>query len=175
MTHTKRYINYISYTNYYAFIVLLNALLVFNTAMANDEEQLPQVTLLAVQDLRIDANIARDKRIPILLYFGSEYCSYCQSVEESQLKPMLRNRNYDNKVLVRHVNINNLGKLYNFNGQSVSTDQLASLYQAGVVPTLIFIDSNGKEIAPRIIGMSSYEFYGGYLDDSIDIALRLLR
>ena len=155
-------------------------LLVINTIalsplFASDSDDLPPVTIIAARDLKTDAQLAQQQHLPILLYFASDYCGYCRYVEESQIKPMLRNHDYDTKVMVRRVNLSNPASLRYFNGERLSADQLAGRYQARMTPTLVFIDADGNEIAPRLVGVTSEDFYGGDLDNSIDTALQHLR
>lgn len=144
-------------------------------ADSEEADDLLPVKLIAAKDLRTDAQLAQAAHIPILLYFGSDYCSYCRYVEEEQLKPMLRNRDYDQKVMVRRVNVNDYSSVTFMDGKSYSVSDLASLYRTSMTPTLVFIDADGHEIAPRLVGVSSRDYYGGDLDNSIDIALTKLR
>jgi thioredoxin-related protein len=139
------------------------------------EDDLPPVTIIEAANLQADAQLAQARRVPILLYFASDYCGYCRYVEEWQIKPMLRNRDYDAKILVRRVNLSNPGSIVDIDGGTTSADSLATRYQAPMTPTLVFINSTGKEIAPRLVGVASEDFYGGDLDNSIDTALQALR
>lgn len=157
----------------FAFIVFCSTALPLFPVSAADE--LPPVTIIPARDLQADAQLAQQRGLPILLYFASDYCSYCRYVEESQIKPMLRNHDYDAKVMVRRVNLSNARELVFVNGKRLSADQLASLYQAPMTPTLVFINADGQEIAPRLVGVTSEDFYGGDLDNSIDTALQHLR
>lgn len=140
-----------------------------------DDDELPSVTIIQAKDLRADAELARDKQLPILLYFASDYCTYCRYVEEEQLKPMLRNRDYDNRVLLRRISATGFGSIIHFNGNPMSAAQLADYYHAGMAPTLVFVNARGEEIAPRIVGVASPDYYGGDLDDSINQALKSVR
>jgi len=150
--------------------------LVSTICVADDDEYvLPPVTLIAAKDLRADAAQAQDQQLPILLYFASDYCSYCRYVEEEQLKPMLRNHDYDSRVMVRRISATGFGSIVHFNGKSMSATQLAEYYHAGTAPTLVFVNAKGEEIAPRIVGVSSRDYYGGDLDESINQALKSIR
>lgn len=157
----------------FVLIVICSTALPFFPVSADDE--LPPVSIVAARDLQADAQLAQQRGLPILLYFASDYCSYCRYVEESQIKPMLRNHDYDAKVMVRRVNLASARELIFVDGQRLSADQLASLYQAPMTPTLIFINAEGQEIAPRLVGVASPDFYGGDLDNSIATALQHVR
>ena len=44
-----------------------------------------------------------------------------------------------------------------------------------MTPTLLFVDSQGRELAERMVGVTTLEFYGGYLDQAIDASSDKLR
>ncbi|MBI3560856.1 MAG: thioredoxin family protein [Gammaproteobacteria bacterium] len=157
-----------------SYLLVLGAVLNVHPGYA-EEGDLPPVTIVAASDLHHDASIVQQRHLPILLYFASDYCGYCHIVEEEQIKPMLRNRSYDSRVLVRRVNTTGYDQIVYFNGNRMSADQLAAHYHAPMTPTLIFVNADGDEIAPRIVGVSSLDFYGGDLDESINTALKKLR
>lgn len=140
-------------------------------AHAEDDNELPPVKLINTRDLRTDSVIAEQQQLPILLYFASENCRYCRFVEEEQLKPMLRNRAYDKKIIVRRIYAADYASIYDFNGKITTGSHLASRYQAPLTPTLVFVDHQGKEIAPRIVGVVSPDYYSAELDDSINLSL----
>lgn len=133
----------------------------------------PQVDLS--RDLAADAQLARTQRLPILLVFTTEYCDYCEMLEEDFLQPMLISGHYQDKVLIRKVVASADQSLIDFDGARVDTDTLARRYRVRVYPTLLFLDSTGRELAERLVGINTPEFYGGYLDDNIDVALSRVR
>ena len=44
-----------------------------------------------------------------------------------------------------------------------------------MVPTLILVDSHGKQIAPAIIGIRNSHYYSSELDDAIDASMQKIR
>jgi hypothetical protein len=52
---------------------------------------------------------------------------------------------------------------------------LSTRYGAYVTPTVVFLNHQGKELSKRILGVRNTEFYGGELDEGLDISLRKLR
>ncbi len=107
---------------------------------------------------------------PLLLEFASDYCEYCSLLEENILKPIRRNRDYDNRVVMRKVMLGDTAPITGFAGQPTSADKLGTKYQIRVTPTLLFVDQGGKEIAERMVGVTTLDFYGGYLDEALDTA-----
>jgi thioredoxin-related protein len=144
-------------------------------AQAPDEQDLPPVTIVNTTDLHADAERAQQRQVPILLMFAQEGCAYCQVVEEEFLKPMLRNDAYRNKVLIRRVMLDDFDDIRGFDGGETTADQLALRYGARMTPTVVFLAPNGRELAPRIVGLQTVDFYGGDLDNAIDASLTKLR
>ncbi len=127
-------------------------------------------------DLARDARNAQGDCKPLLLEFSSSSCSYCQLLEEEVLNPTLLNRSYDQRVLMRKLLIDGDARLTDFDGStSVDAGQLAGRYKVSVTPTLLFVDSHGTELAKRMIGVTTLDFYGGYLDIALDDARDSLR
>ena len=92
------------------------------------------------------------------------------------LNPTLLNRDYERRVLMRKLMIDSATRLTDFDGATeVSAQQLASRYKVYVTPTLLFVDSRGQEIAERMVGVTTLEFYGGYLDMALDASRETLR
>jgi thioredoxin-related protein len=113
---------------------------------------------------------------PLLLEFAAISCSYCHLLEAEVLNPTLLNRDYDRRVLMRKLMVDNATRLTDFDGTGqVSAEQLASRYKVYVTPTLLFVDSRGREIAERMVGVTPLEFYGGYLDMALDASVDTLR
>lgn len=127
------------------------------------------------QNLEADARLARSQTLPILLSFSSEHCGYCELLEEDFLKPMLISGTYQDKILIRKVVIDSGRQLVDFDGSTVGSDQLANRYRVRVTPTVLFVDAHGQELAERMVGINTPEFYGGYLDQNIDTALSRVR
>ena len=49
-------------------------------------------------------------------------------------------------------------------------DQVIRAWKVTVAPTLLFIGPGGREVAPRLVGASIPDFYGGYLDERLRVA-----
>lgn len=126
--------------------------------------------LLVTTDLYQDAKIARQKNIPLLIMFSQDDCVYCKIVMEQFLKPMLKSGDYDNKVLMRVVKVDSFDDIRGFDGKLIMADQLGTYYRAYVTPTIVLVDPNGEELTPRLMGISNEHFYGGELDDAINVS-----
>ena len=112
---------------------------------------------------------------PLLLEFSAVTCDYCQLLETEVLNPTLLNRDYDRRVLMRKLLIDRPNPLKGFDGSAINAEQLAEKYRVFVTPTLLFVDAQGRELAERIVGVTTLDFYGGYLDIALEEAQQKLR
>ena len=133
------------------------------------------VKVVEVKDLSAVGKRADERRLPILLMFSAKGCAYCMQLEEDFLKPMLRSGDYKDKVLIRKMRIDSYGKVRDFDGKKVTASDVADRYNVFVTPTVVFIDGDGVQLAKKRAGISTPDFYGSYLDSSIDQALNILR
>lgn len=117
---------------------------------------------------------ARNNKLPVLLVFSAEHCTYCQLLEDEILKPMLLSGDYTNKVLINKIMLDNEDDIRDFNGDAVNASTLAQRYNVYVTPTILFLDSNGRELGERLIGINTIEMFGGLVDHAIDTSLEKL-
>lgn len=122
-------------------------------------------------NLQKDGLLAQEKGIPILLEFTMRGCSFCEEVEEEVLRPMLISGDYDNKVMVRNVLIDEETQITDFNGQTISYEELASRYRVIVTPTLVLVSGSGQHMGLEMVGVTTIDFYSAYLDLAIENAL----
>lgn len=151
------------------------SLLMFSASGIIAEELIREVEVVKTNDLYTLAGQSEQRRLPILLMFSAENCGYCIRLEEDFLKPMLRSGDYEDKVLIRKIGIDSNDKVRDFDGKQVSIEAFSSRYNVVVTPTVVFLDSSGAQLAPKRVGLTTPDFYGGYLDQSIDTALEVLR
>lgn len=126
-------------------------------------------------DLAQDAEQARQKQVPILVLFSSSYCGYCSIIREDFLKPMLKNTEYRDKVIIRVVSIDSGNDLRDFDGKMIDPDTLAQMHNIYVTPTVKLLGPDGEPLVPDLVGLTTVDYYGGYLDTAIDQSLSLLR
>jgi thioredoxin-related protein len=133
-----------------------------------------EVTVPQVTDLREEAALAGARRVPMLLMFSADHCTFCMRMEDEFLEPMIKSGDYEDKVLIRKVKLG-YDMVRDFDGQTVTIQQLAERYQVFVTPTLVFLDASGHQLTEKMVGLSTPDFFGGYLDAAIDTSLTRLR
>lgn len=125
-------------------------------------------------NLQNDGIFAQEKGIPVLLEFTMHGCPFCEEVENEVLRPMLISGDYDNKVMVRNVMIDEDTVITDFNGEEITYEELASRYNVFVTPTLVLVHGDGKSMDIEMVGVTTIDFYAAYLDQAIDEALKVI-
>lgn len=156
------------------FVVAFTSFAMASSGWAN-EESLPVVKIIDSHDLQADGELSRETQKPILILFSMEGCAYCEYVEEEHLKPMLRNQDYRNKVIIRRIMTDDYDDLIDFNGSKISALDFSARYGSYLTPTVIFLNHEGVELTSRLLGVRNTEYYGGDLDESLEKSLRKIR
>ena len=156
------------------FALMFFSLLHLGLVQANDHD-IPHVEIPITHDLTIEAALARDKQLPIMLMFSQDGCSYCEIMKAEFIRPMLISGQYTDKVIIRIIQLDDFGDLIDFDGSKVEAGNFATRYRAYVTPTLIFVDHQGRELSPRLLGVGTIDFFGGDIDDAIDQSLQKVR
>ena len=157
-------------------IITLPFALIFSLVtgvIAADGDTSPRIK--EVQDFSKVGQQLAEKRLPLVLMFSSEYCAYCVRLEKEFLIPMQISGDYVERAVIRKMKIDYGNTIYDFDGKLVDADEFAERYNISVTPTVVFLDGQGNQLAAKQVGLTTPDFYGGYLDASIDTALDMLR
>lgn len=133
-------------------------------------------TLEEARDLMADAGIAANSQRPIVLFFSSSSCPYCEVVRDLYLEPMVADETYNQKALFRIVHVGGVSSIRDFHGRKTYHDEFADKQGASLTPVIKIYGPDGRELVPEILGYSSPDFYLGFLEDAINNArARLLQ
>lgn len=152
------------------FVALMCVILACALPTAWADEGVPPVS-----DLQKDAAAARSIHGAILLVMVAEGCRYCEHVVNDFLIPMSRNKSYQDKVVMRQVLVTGLDDVRGFDGKPTTPAEIADRFGTHFTPTVILVGSDGKRLGKPLIGFSSPDFYGAYLDQTIDAAIDQVR
>lgn len=158
---------------YQARLIWLGMLLWLSSSVQADT--LPYVKVREPTDLQAVGQEARQRQLPLLIMFSRQGCPYCDLVREEFLKPILRSGDYTERVIILEIHTDSYAQLRDFDGQMITADALAQRYRASFAPTVVFLDYQGKELVERLIGITTRDFYGGFLDEAIAQSLQRLR
>ena len=149
--------------------ILLLAALLPGSARSGDD-----VRMQTVSDLRLEADRIRADGLVLVLEFADEDCAYCRKLEQLFLLPMQRNADYQARILVRSIPLNDIDTVIDFDGRSLATSEFAARYGVSLTPTLLFLNAEGEEISERLVGIWSEDYYGAFIDERIDAAIEKL-
>ena len=127
--------------------------------------------LVVFKNMQKDAVHASKSCLPMVVMVSQFSCAYCEKLREQVLLPLLKSGEFDNKALFRELLIDPDEYVIDLAGQSVTGMHVAKGYLENIVtPTMLIIDSSGKELVERIIGISNIDFYSAYLETQINTA-----
>lgn len=117
------------------------------------------------------AETSNQTGLPILLMFGATWCEYCEELIDQVFEPIVRGGNYDGKVvLLRHVGVDEQALIPGFDGKLLKKSEWAYQLNADLTPTVLFLDGSGKEVAPRIVGITNTHLYAGLIHERLNVA-----
>ena len=115
------------------------------------------------------------RKIPVVLFFSSKHCEYCDLVRNEFLKHLLTDPAFMNKLLLREVRIDSTRLLLDFNRRSITHTAFTEQRAIELVPTIQFTDGLGDILTEDIVGVTTLGFYGAYLEKAIEQSLSTLR
>ena len=118
---------------------------------------------------------SQEQGIPAVVFVSRDACPYCRTLRNTILQPMFTAGKFEQRAILVEISLDRDDPLTGFENTQMTAEAFGQLYQSEITPTLLFLDSEGHEIAKRIVGISNLEFYGFYLQKSIDEALRAIR
>jgi len=146
------------YLRYWLFILIF---LIINPSLAEEKGLVELDNLQALQ-----ADMQTNNK-PLMLVFRASYCRYCRQLEKDELLPLLQDTTVRDRVIIRTVTLDAEHNLRDWQGAELSPKQLGKQYQVSITPTLVFLNSQGKEVVEPIKGYNGSEFFGAYLENAI--------
>ena len=117
------------------------------------------------------AQTAAAKKEPLVILVSLPGCPYCEVVRRNYLLPAQR----DAGLQAWQLNISDrTTPLVGFDGKATTAAAQVALWKAGFTPTVLFLGPQGQEIAERLVGLGSNDFYGAYLDERLATARKAL-
>ncbi|AYQ27510.1 MULTISPECIES: hypothetical protein [unclassified Polaromonas] len=118
------------------------------------------------------AGIAALKKEPLVLLVSLPGCPYCELVRRNYLLPAQR----EGSMHAWQLNISDrITPLTGFDGKVTTAAAQVAAWKAGFTPTVLFLGPAGQELAERLVGLASVDFYGAYLDARLAEARRAVR
>ncbi len=130
-------------------------------------------TLPQIDDVRSLAARVQRERVPLLLFFTTPGCPYCQIVRRQYLAPRARDPRAG--VLIREVDIVGQRSFVDIDGQPITEARFAARFGARVVPVVLLVDANLTPLGDPLVGLDAAGFYESYLANAIEAATARLR
>ena len=137
------------------------------TLRANEAATLP-----VIDDLQQFSAIAKQRNVPILIFFSMTDCAFCQIIRDEYLLPMQSRKTESERILIGELLIDAYNYVGDFNGKLVSADNIGMRYMADLSPTLVFVNHKGEELAERIIGFKGRDYYDTTLEHAIKQSIK---
>lgn len=123
--------------------------------------------LARAASLAIAAKAAHRNGHALVLLASTPGCPWCKLVRESYLAPL---QSAGQPVI--EIDMGGSGEIADFDGSPTTEGRLARRLKIGLAPTVLFLGVHGEELAPRLRGVASTDFYGAYLQQRVDDANR---
>lgn len=139
---------------------LLVSVFLSNFALAQE------LTLPPAQNFFLDSQKVWKKQIPILIMFSIPGCGYCKIIKEEVIGPMAEMEEYQNKIIIRHINAGSFDEIRNFYNVEVSQNEFSFQNAINFFPTVLLVDQYGIPLE-KIIGVANEDYYWTDLDGLI--------
>ena len=87
---------------------------------------------------------------------------------------MLNSDDYDDRMLLRKVVVNDSEVLRDQDGRRITTTRLAHRYDVELYPTLVFIDAHGRQVSEAIVGITVLDYTAEQIDQALANARRAI-
>ena len=114
------------------------------------------------QSLQAELDRALQQKQPLIVMVSLEGCPFCRVARSSHLVPMQKAG-----APIVQLDMRSAQAVLDFQGRSITHDQLIKQWRISIAPTLLFFGPGGKEVAERMEGGYLPDFYGPYLDERL--------
>ena len=107
---------------------------------------------------------------PLVVMVSLHGCPFCKVVRENYLRPLM-----EAGLPVVQIDMRDARVLTDTDGSTMSQDAWIKKRGIKLAPTVLFLGTQGREVADRLKGAYLPDFYGAYLDDQLAAARRALQ
>ena len=140
-------------------------------ALASPWAHAKDTALPVPKSLPQTAQASKAKGQPLVLLITLPGCVYCEMVRRSYLMPLLPDSGLQAWQLD---STNSTTALMGFDGKPTTAAAQVKAWNATFTPTVLFLGSQGQELAERLVGIAVPDFYGAYLDQRLVTARKAL-
>ncbi len=151
--------------------LLIVLALLHSLASATASVPIP-VPIQVLDSLPETAVHARKNGLVTIILLTLPDCSSCEYVKTRHLIPL--QSSLEGKALLREIVLSDQ-PLVDYDGTTTTAEEFAQRYGANFAPTVLFLDADGKRLSKSLVGLSSRDFYGFYLEKSIDNSFKKMK
>ncbi len=126
-------------------------------------------------DLAEAARTAREKKIPVLIFFTLKSCPYCATARRDHLGPMHTSAKWRDKAVMLELQLDGPQPLRDFAGDATTARDFSRKFSVRSVPTVIVFDDAGVPTTTPLVGLSAGDFYSLYLEQAVESGLIKMR
>lgn len=141
--------------------------LTFLFALSSNASEI-ESALIEESDFQTLSQEMKEKSLGLVLMLHAEFCPYCELMENEILSPMVKSGDYDKRIVLRKLQIDEARDIKDFSGKVMEPSDLSDQYDVTVTPTLVFLNYLGNEKNEKMVGINTVELFGAYLDIEID-------
>ncbi|MFM9886661.1 MAG: thioredoxin family protein [Burkholderiales bacterium] len=116
-------------------------------------------------------NAAAQGKVLVVLY-GTASCPWCAKVRRNYLAPLTRNAEAASRMVIIEIDPEVTLPLNDFAGRATNHRSFARAERVRFVPTVVIYGHEGERLAEPLVGMSSEDFYGAYLEERLAAAAK---
>ena len=120
-------------------------------------------TLPSARSLRDELALALKGNRPLVVLVSLDGCPYCRVAREHYLGPLREQQG----LPVVQLDMRSAAPVQDFNGAARTHDALVRAWNVALAPSVLFFGRSGVEVAPRLAGAASPDYYGAYLDERL--------
>ncbi len=124
------------------------------------------VTLPGAQSLRDELALALRSGNPLVVLVSLDGCPFCKVAREHYLGPMRAQED----LPVVQIDMHSAATVRDFRGALLTHEQQVRAWKIALAPTVLFFGRDGAEVAPRLAGIGSPDYYGAKLDQRLEQA-----
>lgn len=130
-----------------------------------------QTALPAARSLRDELTLALRGGNPLVVMVSLDGCPFCKTARDHYLSPLREQQG----LPVVQVDMRSAAGVQDFKGAAFTHDALVRAWNVTLAPTVLFFGHDGAEVAPRLRGAGSRDYYGTLLEQRLAQARAALK
>ncbi len=127
-----------------------------------------------IKDWQQIATQSRDNKWPIVVMIDQEDCPFCRRVEGEFFAAIFASGEFRDRALFGKMSINAGDSVLDQDGRPVLVESFLSDLNTNFTPTILFLDADKTELTEKMVGLSTPDFYGFYLERAIKKSINAL-